>query len=217
MNCFIHSEFARVYDAGVTTTEIAVFFRIAVAAGRKNTCTVPVAQLARWVGVTDRCIRKCVKRLEQLGLIGVERTNGGAGTANTYSVKSGNKSSENPAAPLSCDDRHKQADSLSGTVTSNDRGGGTLVTHNPEQNDIKPGTERPPIKNIYKRIPPEERIKRAPAGERSLPYRHSEMPVKRGGGFSKYEIFNDAANLCGDPGGWGSVTGIPAASWENFV
>lgn len=109
------------------------------------------------------------------------------------------------------------SDSLLETGTPNDRGGGTLVTHNPEQNDIKPGTERPPIKNIYKRIPPEERIKRAPAGEKSLPYRHSEMPVKRGGGFSKYEIFNDAANLCGDPGGWGSVTGIPAASWENFV
>ena len=78
------------------------------------------------------------------------------------------------------------SDSLLETGTPNDRGGGTLVTHNPEQNDIKPGTKRPPIKNIYKRIPPEGRIYRAHACGKTFPYRRIEMPMERGGGFSYF-------------------------------
>ena len=84
MTGFIHYDYVDIFDSGLRSGDIALFFRIAIAGGSEKRCTVPVPKLAKWLNSSEQRVRGAVKRLEEAGFITVERTSGGSGRANTY-------------------------------------------------------------------------------------------------------------------------------------
>ena len=84
MTGFIHYDYVDIFDSGLRSGDIALFFRIAIAGGSEKRCTVSVPKLAKWLNSSEQRVRGAVKRLEEAGFITVERTSGGSGRANTY-------------------------------------------------------------------------------------------------------------------------------------
>ena len=84
MTGFIHYDYVDIFDSGLRSGDIALFFRIAIAGGSEKSCTVSVPKLAKWLNSSEQWVRGAVKRLEEAGFITVERTSGGSGRANTY-------------------------------------------------------------------------------------------------------------------------------------
>ena len=152
MSAFIHSKYRKIFDSGASFSEIAIYFRLVIAAGAKKRCSVSVSTLAEWTNCTEPLVRKSTKHLESLGFITVERTKGGSGKTNTYRI---NESSENRGSDKTGADK-TGADETGYNGTGSD---GTLfqktgadAARNTSFQTQKTGNKSPHKKNIYKRI-----------------------------------------------------------------
>ena len=182
MDKFVHYDFDIAFNSGITLQETALFFKLAIAAGKSNSCRISVPTIASWLKVTEKWVRKSIRRLEAAGLIEVGRSVGGQRCTNTYSiVKTSTPPQENRVVDNRCSEVSEP---------------GLAESQNPGSGKPEPRFSATPEKKIYKRREKEE-IKEARAAE--------SVPPAMGRGTSRLEKKESAQGVCSGNSGYVSA------------
>lgn len=136
---------AVIQDLRLSSADVRSYAALATFGGYE-TIRPSVPEIARRGALTERCVRKSLSWLRELGHIGIER-GGGRGHANTYTL--GNPEQENPVSESP----------VSHSLNTEARKG--------ERRSTKGGTKRPRIKGIRRR---EEEKKKKPGCEYAAEY-----------------------------------------------
>ena len=158
MSKFIHCTYREIYDSEASLGEIALYFRLAIAAGAENSCRVSVAAIAEWMGCTIQWVRRSVRNLERYGFITVERSNGGCGRVNTYHINTVSKTEKSQTG---------KSETLNAKT-------GVSLSQNPVENVSKTGTVCFPVNKTDKRM----KEKEDPVGNKTLPAQGGESSFK---------------------------------------
>ena len=202
MDKFVHWDFEKVFEVGLSAPEIGLFFRMAIAVGKDNRCCASVERIAEWVNSSIPWVRKSLKKMEKAGVLVIERSSGGAGRPNVYHICLEN----NSASDNTGNENNTVASDTPNPVDSD--------TPNPVEKDAKTLSENRPQKEVYKRNPPKEecvrRVSNTSVSGNTYPYSDSQAVMDThihtgDGGFS--DDWFEYGNQDCLPGHAGTFTG----------